>query len=58
VPADEADAFQMAADTMSRCTNVLRLAHQYLNGYHDEAQAAIDEIISDIETLIGDLRNE
>jgi hypothetical protein len=58
VPADEADAFQMAADTMSRCTNVLRLARQYLNGYHDEAQAALDEIISNIETLIGDLRNE
>jgi hypothetical protein len=55
-PKSEAEAFRMAAETLVSGAKMLKLARQYLNGYHDEAQAAIDVIISDIETLIGDLR--
>lgn len=55
-PRDEAHAYRLAADSMDNAVKVLRLGRQYLNGHHDDMQAAIDAVIGDILALIGDLR--
>lgn len=55
-PDGEAQAFRLAADELRAAVKLLALGRQHLDGYHDEMQAAIDLVIGDIRTLIGDLQ--
>jgi ParB-like chromosome segregation protein Spo0J len=55
-PKDEVDAFRLAADAMGSAVKLLGLARQYLNDYHDDMQAGIDVIATEIQDLVMDLR--